>query len=136
MVQSIYPNDFILATKANYIYPNNKPFLFWLFDSTESNENRKKILNKILSLDSEDANVLTLLGIVYWENNEKEEAMEFYKQSCKINDRKGNGCYYVARTYELFGDIEKAIYYYRLSYWPPSWEKADQLEAELSTQNP
>jgi hypothetical protein len=42
----------------------------------------------------------------------------------------------VARLNFENGDLEKAIYYYRLSKWPTSWEIADQLEAELSFQNP
>lgn len=137
MIQDLFPNNVEFALEANKIYPNDKEILFWIYKSAESNyELKEMVINQVVSNDPTDANGWTALGKIYVDTKNYESALHAFKISCEIDDRKANGCYYVGSTYRLIGDTEKAIDYFRLSYWPRSGEIADQLEAELSTQNP
>jgi len=137
MVRVLYPNDLELASEANYYYPNTKDFLYWVVDSTQTDyELAVMKLNEILDLDPNDSVAWRRLGDNLWRNGDNIAGLQAYLNACEINDRESNGCYYVGYSYKAMGELEKAIYYFWLSYWSPSWEIADQLETELSTQNP
>jgi len=137
MISVIYPTSLNLASYALQIYPNQEKILYWMYHSSGlDNSLKKEILWELNALNPMDAQILKLLGHAYWENKEKYEAIVLYLRACEMNDRQSNGCYYVGTSYQALGDYDKAIYFFRKSYWPPSWEKADKLEEELSSQNP
>jgi len=137
MVRVLFPSDLYLAAQANNFYPNTKEYLYWVVDSTQTDYDLAIMkLNEILDLDPNDTVAWRRLGDNLWRNGDKEASLQAYLNACEINDRESNGCYYVGYSYKAMGELEKAIYYFRLSYWSPSWEIADQLEAELSSQNP
>lgn len=137
MLYVLFPKDIEISQKVNEFYPDNKEYMYWLLDSSERDfENSMFILNEIFELDNKDAVAWRRLGNILWKNAEYEKGLQAYLNACEIDDRASNGCYYVGASYRSMGEIEKAIYYFRLSYWSPSWEIADQLEAELSPQNP
>lgn len=137
MIRVLIPNELDLASEANQYYPNTKNYLYWILESAGSDvELSKNTINEILEVDPLDSVAWRRLGSILRENGEREEGLQSFLNACEIDDRESNGCYYVGASYKDFGDLEKAIYYFRLSYWSPSWEIADQLEAELSSQNP
>lgn len=137
MVRVLFPSDLYLASQANNFYPNTKEYLYWVVDSTQTDYDLAIMkLNEILVLDPNDTVAWRRLGDNLWRNGDKEAGLQAYLNACEINDRESNGCYYVGTSYRAMGELEKSLYYFRLSYWPPSWEIADRLEAELSTQNP
>jgi tetratricopeptide (TPR) repeat protein len=137
MIQDLYPSNNLLASEANKIYPNDKDILFWVYRSSGSDYETKELaIKKILSIDPDEANAWTALGKIYIDTKRYESALNAFMTSCELNDRTANGCYYVGWTYQLMKDYENAIIYFRKSYWPPSWERANQLEAQLSSQNP
>lgn len=137
MLYAFFPKDIEISQKVNEFYPDNIEFMYWLLDSSESDfEKSKNILYRIIELDDKDAVAWRRLGYILWKNTEYEKGLQAYLNACEIDDRASNGCYYVGASYKAKGEVEKAIYYFRLSYWSPSWEIANQLEAELSLQNP
>ncbi len=137
MINVFFPKEKKLAQTANMVYPQNREFLLWLLDSVwEDTDYSERVLDQLLELDSNDALVLRRYGSLLWKKGSFKEGLQAYLNACKIDDITSNGCYYVGKSYRSLGDLEKAIYYFRLSYWSPSWEIADQLEAELSAQNP
>lgn len=137
MVRVLNPKDLELALEAEISYPKTKDYLYWVLDSAESDiELSKKTINELIILDPQDTVAWQRLGWLLWNNGNQEEGLQAYLKACEINDRESNGCYYVGISYRSLGDIENAIFYFRKSYWPPSWEIADQLEAEVSSQNP
>ncbi|MDO9085171.1 MAG: hypothetical protein Q7U53_03085 [Anaerolineaceae bacterium] len=137
MLYALFPKDIEISQKVNEFYPNNKEYLYWLLASSESDfENSKFILNEIFELDNKDAVAWRMLGDILWKNADYENGLQAYLNACEFNDDVSNGCFYVGTSYRSMDEIEKAIYYFRLSYWSPSWEIADQLEAELSSQDP
>ena len=137
MIRVLFPENLDLAKQASISFPQTKGYLYWVLDSAESEYKLSiETLNHILGLDPQDTVAWRRLGDVLWRNGEREEGLQAYLNACEIDDRESNGCYYVGTSYRALGDFEKSIYYFRKSYWPPSWKKADQLEAELSAQNP
>lgn len=137
MIQDLYPSNNLLAIEANKIYPNDKDILFWIYRSSGSDyESKELAIKNIISIDPDEANAWTALGKIYIDTKKYENALNAFMTSCELNDRKANGCYYVGWTYQLMKDYENAIIYFRKSYWPPSWERANKLEAELSSPNP
>ena len=96
----------------------------------------RKTINEILEIDPQDAVAWRRLGTLLWRSGEKEKGLQAYLNACEINDRASNGCYYVGTSYSAKGDVEKAIYYFRIAFWSSSWDIAYQLEQELSTKNP
>ncbi len=137
MTRAFYPKDLELATEAYQIYPNNKSYLYWLLDSSESDiELSKIILHEILAISPNDVVAWRRLGKILWNNGELEDGLNAYLNACEINDIDSNGCFYVAISYHSLGDLEKALFYFRKSFFPPSWVLADKIEAELSSQNP
>ena len=54
-----------------------------------------------------------------------------FAECCGNNDPGVNGCWGAGRMMEKEGNIPQAIYYYRLSHWSTSLQRADTLEKFL-----
>lgn len=136
MVRKMGPKEAQLSTAANSPYPTNTYTIFWLLDSLEidNKEYAKVVANNWVELHPYDALAWGRLGRILQSNGEYEEGLKAYLNACSINDHESNGCFYVGVIYKKSGDYEKAIYYFRLSYWQPSQIIADELEAMLNAE--
>lgn len=135
MMQKIFPFDEPLAEAAYNLYPNEILTNYWLLDSVEKSETTKAIslAKEIVNRFPSDAVIRRRLGTLLWSNKQYEEGLQAYLKACEIDDVASNGCYYVASSYRSLGDPLKAIQFFRKSYWPPSWQEADKLEAQIAT---
>jgi len=138
MLRILYPTDQILAQMAVEAYPMETLPLYWLSESMgpKTTPEKKPIYEKILSLNPKDGVAWRYLGIILIAEKNIPSAINAHIQSCINFDPGLNGCYNAGKLLEQEGNFQEAIYYYRLSRWPPSQDAADLLEAELSSQNP
>lgn len=58
-------------------------------------------------------------------------AIQAYLQSCYKGDPGHHGCYGAGQVAKNLGDIQLAIYYYRMSRWDVAHQRAEQLEKML-----
>ena len=131
LIQLMFPKNKAIATAANMLFPENPSNLYWLMDSVEDDfVYSKEIANQLLKINGQDSVAWRRLGEIQWREANYQEAISSYLKACIIDDGASNGCYYVAASYRTLGEIDKAIYYFRLSKWPPSQLEADLLESK------
>ena len=135
MTNFLYPSDLVLAEAAYNLYPNEIAISYWLLEGVEKKDRTRAIFlaRDILSQNPTDAVIWRRLGWLFRSNKQYEEGLQAYLKACEIDDRASNGCYYVGASYRTLGDPLKAIEYFRLSFYPPSWQEADKLEAQIAT---
>lgn len=135
MTNMLFPLDLDLAGAANSLYPQEIAISYWLLDGYEAKDRTLAInyAKDILSQYPTDAVIWRRLGALLWSEAQYKEALHAYIKACEIDDRASNGCYYVAASYCSLGDPLKAIEYFRLSYWPSSWDEADKLETQIAS---
>lgn len=134
MIHKLAQENKSIAMAALEIYPKDTFVLYWLFNilEIEDDDYAIEIAQRIIISKPKDAMIWRRLGSLYWSRGEYNKGLDAYIQACTTNDKASNGCYAVGRSYHALRDYEKALYYYRLSYWGPAHERADRLEAELA----
>jgi len=138
MLNILFPSSLNLAQLAIEVYPGQAFPLYWLYQSIEPKNSAasKQVLEEILLLNSADGLAWRYLAIILNKDGNIQSAIEANINSCLNGDPGSNGCYNAGLLLEQQGELEDAIYYYRLSRHEPYHVNADRLEAELLQQNP
>lgn len=127
----IAPQQEDLALRASQQYPENTKTWFWLGDLADQNDDYSLAEEYFLRSTQEDPyNGLAWcrLGRVKEQQSKIIEARDAYWQCCLNGDPGSNGCYGAGRIAETLGNISDAIRYYRYSHYPPTLNRADELE--------
>ncbi|MDR3574713.1 MAG: hypothetical protein P4L50_12680 [Anaerolineaceae bacterium] len=139
MVQAIAPRDKVLATMAVKLYPKNITALYWLVKLLEIN-NPTEINNPkdtvslyewIVQINPNDGIAWREIGFFEELSGQLLAAESAYLNCCSNGDAGFNGCLGAGRVAEKLGNPRQAIEYYRLSKFPASLQRADQLEQQL-----
>jgi tetratricopeptide (TPR) repeat protein len=138
MLSRLYPDNLELADLAIQLYPDEVTPYYWLINATDPSlrDIPKNAVQKILSINPKDGLAWRYQGLIYLKEGNIPAAIDAHINCCNNGDPGSNGCFRAGGLLEREGRFVEAIYYYRLSKFPPSQEAAHRLEAELSSQNP
>ena len=125
-------DDAPLARQAVAAQPDNPAAYFWLAGLTAPGE-AIALYRQGLALDPGDGRRWLALGDLLL-GRDDDAALEAYVQACLHGDPGANGCAHAAAIVAERGDLETAIYYYRLSNWSEARARADELERQLAGQ--
>jgi tetratricopeptide (TPR) repeat protein len=135
-LSALYADDLDFARQVNAGQPESAEGWFWLAEliAAEQPQDALEYLRRGLALNPEDSHRWRLVGDLLTQEGDLPGALEAYLASCKTGDAGYNGCLRAGGTAEQMGDYAAAIRYYRMSYWPPAWERAERLEGLLQEQ--
>ena len=134
MIKNIFPTSRAFAELAITSYPDDTIPLYWLIDSMvdKTTVDKKRIYEKILSLNPKDGVAWRHLGLIYIAEKNIPAAIDAHIKSCYNGDPGSNGCYNAGRLLEQEGRYEEAISFYRLSRHDFIRANADRLEEFLA----
>lgn len=130
----LVPEDLQLVERLVREVPDTAESWFWL--SEFQPENAISYLQRGLALSPNDGWRWLALGrLLENEQRDPQLIIQAYLESCLNGEPGRHGCVRAANVAERIGDIEGAIRYLRLSRYPEYHATADQLEAELTSEN-
>ena len=131
MLYAVVPDNQGLAELSVREHPKSAQALFWLAQirARRSPEEAIELYQQGLQREPHDGLRWRELGDLL-ASRDPSAAMEAYLQSCYNSDPGYHGCYGAGMMAERLGDLEAAILYYRLSQWPGSLDRADELEKQ------
>jgi tetratricopeptide (TPR) repeat protein len=134
LVHSVLAHDPSMATLATQLYPGRSEAWFWLGEArSQSGETEQAIpaYQQAAALDPNAGQAWCILGNLL-RGQSRSQARDAYVQCCLNGDPGSNGCFNAGAIEEQWGNIQNAIYYYRLSHWEGSQSQADRLEERLA----
>jgi tetratricopeptide (TPR) repeat protein len=136
LLAALFADDLDFARQVNAAQPGNAEGWFWVAGLIAADQPQKALAHyrQGLALDPEDSRRWTFVGDLLTQDGDLAGALEAYLMACKTGDAGYNGCLRAGATAEKMGDYAAAIRYYRLSHWPPSWERTERLEKLLQEQ--
>jgi tetratricopeptide (TPR) repeat protein len=137
MLRKMYPMNLELAKLSALTYPDQTFPLYWIFDITNSpiNPNSRDLIEKIIELNPKEGLAWRYLGLIYLQEGNISEAISAHINSCLNGDPGFHGCHGAGSLLEQEGEYDQAIYFYRLSRWQVSQQKADDLEKRITKGN-
>lgn len=135
LLTSAYPTDLELAQQAVDQIPQNSAIWFWLADAQEAAKlpSTADSYRQVVTLDPNNALAWCRFGVVSQKAKDFESALMSFSKCCDIGDAKNyDGCYGAGQVLEQLGDIPQAILYYRRATYPPSLQRADQLQSQIN----
>jgi tetratricopeptide (TPR) repeat protein len=135
-LSALYADDLEFARQVNAAQPESAEGWFWLAELFMADQPQQALeyLRRGLALNPDDSRRWTLAGDLLTQAGDLPGAMQAYLMACKTGDAGYNGCLRAGGTAEKMGDYEAAVRYYRMSYWPPAWERADKIIQMLQEQ--
>jgi tetratricopeptide (TPR) repeat protein len=125
----MYPDDLSIAQIALIYQPASAESWFWAGDLNP--DKKIEYYQQGLSIDPKDGRRWIVLGDLI-NNSDPEAGLQAYLQGCHNGDPGFNGCGRAGSVAERLGLYNEAIYYYRLSSYPPFRQQADILESKLT----
>jgi Flp pilus assembly protein TadD len=101
-----------------------------LLYQTGDRESAEVKLKKLLEFDSFNLEANLLLGSIYEEKGEVDQALELYAKAYRINSTDARVLYKLARASDMSKDEENAIKYYRLFLQAPG-ENGEELKSSV-----
>jgi tetratricopeptide (TPR) repeat protein len=135
MAHKLTPSDGSLADEAIQQWPSMAESWFWKaeFLSGSSPQQSIAFYRRGLELNPSDGLRWRELGDLL-RRDDPRAAMAAYAQSCYNADPGSNGCSNAGAIAEQSGDLQRAIFFYRLSQQPSMQQRAEQLEQQLQSQ--
>lgn len=130
LVHAAAPHDTRLAEQSVQLFPTQSESWFWLGETMAQEGNVDEAIeayDRAVQLDPKDGVSWCSLGKL-WNPGNPGIAKEAYKQCCFNGDPGLHGCWNAAQIEEQLGDIDSAIFYYRMSRWSQARQRADELE--------
>jgi tetratricopeptide (TPR) repeat protein len=131
MLSLIIPDDRAMAEFVVASHPETAESWFWMAQLDD--ERVIEFYERGLALDPTAGLRWKEYGDLIVEED-PERAIQAYLQSCLNGDPRYNGCWLAGKMAEQLGDIPRAIRYYRFSLWKGAWNRADELELELNSE--
>ncbi len=109
------PDAKALLAKYQQINPNNLAVLMTLgrfYISQGDAQNVMTTYERIIQLDSKDANAFYNLGIAYYNHKDFDHALQFFERAIKLADH-ADARMYLAHIHEQRGEMDKSVAYLR-----------------------
>jgi len=124
--------SFLLAgIRANPRIPRLYSFLGGIYLAKQDIPKAKEFYTKALILDPSEFSANYMLGILLHQTGQREEARIYLERIARISPRLKWDFYPVAHAWEMLGDKQKALFYYRraLDTYPDSVEIKQKIAA-------
>lgn len=135
LLTSAYPTDLELAQQAVDRMPQNPAIWLWLANAQEDAKlsTAADSYRQVVTMDPNNALAWCRFGSVSQKAKDFESALMSFSKCCDIGDVQSyDGCYGAGQVLEQLGDIPQAILYYRRTTYPPSLQRADQLQSQIN----
>ncbi len=134
LLQGIQPNNRGVADQASILYPENAQVWFWVGEIDNSKDQTAALVDyqKAVSLNPSMGVAWCRIGRSLENSMRTQDAVNAFLNCCRLGDAGENGCFGAGRMEEKLGNPQKAIEYYRLSFWDGALKRAAELEKQLN----